>query len=139
MAVPTAFLFQAISNCLAIFPTVVSSPCAICNMVDSICVPVPFVQTSNILLPTLFASAPSSDNAYLAASIVFFPSRSHASLNGWNICPSTSLIFSKIGGASIGTSSNILLIGVPFTSDPDGVVSVSLFVVYRLISSSGDR
>lgn len=56
---------------------------AILSMVVSIVVPVPFVQTSTRLLPTLLASFAIPDKAMFAASMVFLPSFFHASWNGF--------------------------------------------------------
>ena len=83
ICVPTLFLLHASVKPEAMFPTVLSTFWAILSMVVSIVVPVPFVQTSTRLLPTLTASFLSPSSAVFAALIVFLPSFFHASRNGF--------------------------------------------------------
>ena len=103
--VPTLFVSHASFSFVAIFPIRIKTCCAILSMVDNICVPVPFVHTSRRLLPTLFAKSPMLESAYFAASIVFFPSACHASLNGLKRLAKVSFTFCRIGMSVISTSS----------------------------------
>lgn len=77
----------------AICPTVRRTFCRISSSRVTVFVSVPFVHTSIRLAPTLSASVFRLENAYSAASMVFFPSSSHACLNGSNIFPNKSRIF----------------------------------------------